>query len=119
MVAIRLLVADKRNHCISFFTLDGKLRGERSVPKGSDKGELYCPAGVAVDEYGCILVIEGVNHRVSIFDKDGVFVHCFGSKGFAEGQFHTNESLGIALSPDGNIYISDYYNKRIQIYSNF
>ena len=114
----QLLVADKRNHCISIFTLDGSHVGNIGI-KGSDKGQLYCPAGVTVDEYGCILVIEGVNHRVSIFDKDGIFIHCFGSKGSAKGQFHTNESLGIALSPDGSIFISDYHNKRIQIYSNF
>lgn len=114
----QLLVADKRNHCISIFTLDGSYVGKIGT-KGSERGQLFCPSSIAVDKYGFILVIEGVNHRVSIFDKDGAFIHYFGSKGSAEGQFHTNESLGIALNPNGSIYISDYYNKRIQIFSNF
>ena len=52
---------------------------------------------------------------VSIFHKDGVFVHCFGSKGFGHGQF--SFPRGIAISPTGDIYISDNDNKRIQIFS--
>jgi len=114
----QLLVADKGNHCISIFTLDGSYVGKFGT-QGSDKGLLGGPCGLIVDKYGFVFVIEGVNHRISIFDKDGIFIHCFGSKGSAKGQFNTNESLGIALSPSGGIYISDYNNKRIQIFSAF
>ena len=90
------------------FALDGGYVG-RIGTKGSDRSQLFYPSSVAVDKYGFILVIEGVNIQVSIFDK---------AKGSAKGQFHSNESLGIALSPNGSIYISEYYNKRIQIFSN-
>ena len=65
--------------------------------------------------YSFILVTENDNKRVSIFDKDGVFVHCFGSKGSGHGQF--SSPRGIAISPTGDIYISDRGNKRIQIFS--
>ena len=41
------------------------------------------------------------NHRVSIFDKDGVLVHCFGSEGSGHGQFDCPE--GIAIAPTGDI----------------
>ena len=54
---------------------------------------------------------------MSIFNKDGVFVHCFGSKGSSNGQFSSPD--GIALSPNGTVYVSDRINKRIQIFSKY
>ena len=42
---------------------------------------------------------------VSVFDHVGNFIHCFGSKGSANGQFST--PVGIALSPNGSIYVSE------------
>ena len=76
--------------------------------------EVY-PYGVAVDLYGFILVADTDNHRVSIFNKDGNFVHCFGSWGSAIGQFRC--PYGIAVSASGNIYVSDHFNKKIQLFS--
>ena len=57
------------------------------------------------------------NHCVSIFDKDGVFIHCFGSHGSSAGQF--SYPSGIACSPNGSVYVCDHYNKRIQIFSDY
>ena len=67
--------------------------------------------------YGFILVTENDNHNVSIFHKDGVYVHCFGSKGSGHGQFRSSPYRHIAISPTGDIYISDHDNKTIQIFS--
>ena len=114
----QLFVADKGNHCVFIFTLDGDCVGKIGT-KGFDWGQLDCPSGVAVDKEGSIFVIDCGNYRVSIFNKDGTFLHSFGSKGSAEGHFSTSESLGIAVNPDGNVYVSDYSNMRIQIYSDF
>ena len=124
----QLLVAVRSMHCIFIFTFDGGYVGKFGK-EGSDKGQLLNPTGIAVDKNDNILVIEGGNHRVfileggnyrvSIFNEEGVFIHCFGSKGSAKGQFLTDEALGIALSRDGRILISDYSNQRIQIYSDY
>ena len=64
--------------------------------------------------YGYIIITEADNNHVSVFDKDGVIIHCFRSKGSAEGLF--SSPCGIALSPNGSIYVSDFNNKRIQIF---
>ena len=83
--------------------------------QGTRRGQLSGPCGIATDMCGFILVTECGNHRVSTFNKDGVFVHCFGSYGSGHGQFSILN--GIAISPTGDIYISDGENKRIQIFS--
>ena len=108
----QLLVADWAHHCIYTFTLDGDYVGEFGT-YGAGRGQLAYPYGVAVDLYGFILVAD-TNNRVSIFDKNGNFVHCFGSLGLAIGQF---QYPGIAVSANGNVYVSDHNNKRIQVFS--
>ena len=75
---------------------------------GTGCGEFRNPCGICVDICGFILVADDDNKSVSIFDKDGVFVLCFGR----------NSSLspyGIAISPAGDIYASDA--RGIQIFS--
>ena len=111
----QLLVANCSHNCISIFTLDGTYVGKFGE-QGAGRGQLSSPTGITTDKYGFILVLECGNCRVSVFDKDGVFVHCFGSSGSAQGQFSTPYG-GLAISNDGKIYITDYDNNRIQIFS--
>jgi len=111
----QLLVANRGHNCISIFTLDGVFVGKFGE-QGTCRGQLSSPTGIATDKYGFILVLESANCRVSVFDKDGVFVHCFGSRGSAQGQFLSPYG-GLAISDDGKIYVTDYRNNRIQIFS--
>jgi len=83
--------------------------------RGAGRGELCRPYGITIDVYGFILVADAGNNRVSIFTKDGDFVHCFGSCGSAIGEFQCLH--GIAVTANGNIYVSDHSNKRIQVFS--
>ena len=103
----QLLVADWCHHCISIFTLDGNYVGKYDT-RGTGREQLDCPCGIATDMYGFIFVTEYSKNRVSIFNKDGVFVHSF-------GQFF--KPRGIAISPTCDIYVSEEGNKRIQIFS--
>ena len=112
----QLFVADHSNHCILIFALDGDCVGKIDII-GSDKGQLKYPSGVAVDKEGYIFVTDSGNCRVSIFDKERTFVHSFGSKSSAIGQFDIYGIVGIALSPDGSVYVCNSSNKKIQIYS--
>ena len=103
-----LLVADYSNNSIVSFTLDGTYVGR------FDKGQLSLPIGVTTDVLGYVLVTENGTHRVTVFDQDGACVRQFGSNGSANGQF--SNPRGIAISPNGNIYVADYSNKRVQIF---
>ena len=103
-----LLVADGNNNCITSFRLDGTYVGR------FDKGQLNYPIALTTDVLGYVLVTEDGTHRVTVFDQDGTCVCQFGSNGSANGQF--SNPRGIAISPNGNIYVTDYSNKRVQIF---
>jgi NHL repeat len=76
-------------------------------------------ADVAWDRAGNLYVADGVtinggNARVAKFDKDGHFLKSWGFRGGEPGQF--NSLHGIALDAQGNVYVADAGNKRIQIF---
>src|SRR5712691_3382625 len=74
------------------------------------------PTDVAFDAAGNIYVADGVgNQRVAKFDKNGVFVKSWGSKGAEPGQFGTS-ARAIAVDAQGNVYVADSGNKRIQVF---
>jgi DNA-binding beta-propeller fold protein YncE len=52
---------------------------------------------------------------VAKFDKNGVFVKSWGSKGAEPGQFGTS-ARAIAVDAQGNVYVADSGNKRIQVF---
>jgi hypothetical protein len=76
------------------------------------------PTDVAFDAQGNIFVADGQgNARVAKFDKDGVFVKSWGSKGNGDGQFDVVRS--IAVTADGDVYVADGGNNhRIQVFDN-
>jgi hypothetical protein len=77
------------------------------------------PTDVAWDPQGNIFVSDGyVNHRVVKFDKNGRFVKQVGSErpGSEPSQFNTPH--GIAVDNNGNVYVADRGNNRMQVFDN-
>jgi len=75
------------------------------------------PTDVAWDAEGNIFVADGyANSRVAKFDKYGKFIKSWGSRGTEAGQFNTLHS--IATDVDGNVYVGDRGNRRIQVFDN-
>ena len=50
------------------------------------------------------------------YDKDGRFIKSIGTKGDGPGQFNTPHS--IQTDANGNVYVADRGNRRIQVLSN-
>jgi 6-bladed beta-propeller len=75
------------------------------------------PTDVAWDAAGDIFVSDGYgNSRVAKFDKNGRFIKSWGSKGTGPGQFDLLHTM--AIDAQGNVYIGDRSNKRIQVFDN-
>jgi len=95
-------------------------RGAAGPPGTGIPGDSFVrTADVAWDRAGNIYVADGVsvqggNARVAKFDKDGHFIKSWGSRGSEPGQF--NSLHGIALDAQGNVYVADSGNKRIQVF---
>jgi DNA-binding beta-propeller fold protein YncE len=103
---------------------------------GDDAGQLSNPRGVDIDDEGNLYVSELTNHRISVFDSSGTFVHAFGwgvrtgtaqfevcttitscqfgLLGGGPGQLHF--PIGIALDGLGKLYVADRDNQRISVF---
>lgn len=89
--------------------------GERGVP-GADELHFNMPTDVAVAADGTFYVSDGYgNGRVLRFGADGALLGTWGQIGVAPGQFVTPH--GIAIGPDGDVYVADRGNARVQAFS--
>ncbi|HXC65313.1 MAG TPA: NHL repeat-containing protein [bacterium] len=84
---------------------------------GLAPGALNSPRGLGVAPNGDVYVADLGNGRVSAYGKDGSFKLVFGKLGpepgkAKQGQF--NEPSGLAVGPDGSVYVADTWNQRIQ-----
>jgi NHL repeat len=75
------------------------------------------PTDVTWDPAGDIFVSDGYgNSRVVKYDKTGRFLGSVGTKGSALGQLNLPHS--IAADAQGNIYVGDRSNRRIEVFDN-
>ncbi|XP_055700897.1 RING finger protein nhl-1 isoform X1 [Phlebotomus papatasi] len=81
--------------------------------RGSEPGSFTWPRGIAVSPDNNIVVADSSNHRVQIFDANGIFMKEFGEYGNAEGEFDC--LAGVAVNRIGQYIIADRYNHRIQV----
>ena len=70
---------------------------------------------VAWDAAGNTYISDGyINSRIAKADKDGNWLKSWGEPGDQPGQFHTPHS--IAVDAQGNVYVADRGNHRIQVF---
>ena len=82
---------------------------------GPEDEPFSMPSDAAVGRDGDLYVLDGVNHRVVVYDVDGKFRFKFGSRGSGLGQLLF--PLGITTVPDGKVYVADSGNHRFQVFS--
>jgi len=108
-----IIVADRDNHCIQVFSLEGVLITSFGG-YGTGQGQFNCPMGVATNRNGDIVVADCYNNRVQVFSSEGKFLRSFGSQGTKESQFHYPND--VATTKEGNIPVADYANDRVQVF---
>jgi DNA-binding beta-propeller fold protein YncE len=109
-----LYVADTGAHRVQVFGLaDGKL--VRTIGKrGAGPGEFNFPESVAVAKDGSLYVVDTMNFRYQVFDRDGKFVAAHGALGQVPGTFARPKS--IALDGEGHVYVSDAAFSNVQVF---
>jgi DNA-binding beta-propeller fold protein YncE len=88
-----------------------------------DPNPLDHPTGLAIDQSDNLYVVDAKNHRIQKFDQDGKFLLTWGKKGTGDGEFAFEGSVGsfvyvllggVVVDPQGNVYVVDSGNQRIQ-----
>ena len=111
-----LLLSDSHYSCLRIYSPKGKLLKTIGGKKGTKPGELGYVSDAIQDKDGYYYVAEfGDNQRITKLKPDGSFLKCWGEPGSEKGQFARVRA--IALGPDGNLYLADSCNHRIQVYT--
>jgi DNA-binding beta-propeller fold protein YncE len=110
----------------------GPLSGLGTFGAGA-AGEIEGMRGIAIGADGSAYVSDVGNFRIDVFAPDGTFVRAFGKdvnpgggdvcttscqEGLdGEGAGAMNEPQGLAFGPEGNLFVADKENNRIDVFS--
>ena len=110
-----IYVVDRNNHRIQKFTAGGQFIASVGS-NGNQPHQFTNPDGIGFNKMNKKLYIcDQSNHRVQILNTDLTFHASFGSRGSANAQFQN--CLYAAFDSGGNVYITDYYNNRVQVFT--
>ncbi len=88
---------------------------------GDPEFRLEAPRDIAAAPDGSLYIADSRNHRILHLDAEGNLLHSWGE--FGASDFNTNimapggvfnEPWGVAVGPDGSVYVADTWNNRIQ-----
>ncbi|MGH9041715.1 MAG: NHL repeat-containing protein [Acidimicrobiia bacterium] len=107
-----VMVADAGHNVVKEFSASGQHLGSLGTrPDGT--GGLDRPTDVAVGG-GRVHVTTRGDQGIVVFDRDAREVLRFGGAGSDAGRFR--EPGGLAVGPDGAIFVADKYNHRVQVF---
>ncbi|MFZ1699695.1 MAG: hypothetical protein WAU71_02645 [Pyrinomonadaceae bacterium] len=84
---------------------------------------LDTPSGIAFDKDGNLIVADTGSHTIKSINAKGeisVIAGSPGQHGFADGDADSslfNAPIGVAVGPDGKVFVADTYNDRIRVIS--
>ena len=124
-----IFVADTWNHKVVKFDADGNKVAEWGVGGQTDSDgdgqvedddpfKLYAPREIALAPDGNVLITDTGNNRVVEYTADGEFVRQFGKKGTSGAPTDFSEPVGLVVADNGDIYVGDFWNKRIVVLGN-
>jgi peptidylamidoglycolate lyase len=110
-------ITDVGLHQVMKFSHDGRILmklGVALVP-GNDSTHFNKPTDIAIATDGSFYVSDGYgNNRVIKFSREGKYLFEWGDKGSEKGAFDIPH--GISLDGNGNVYVADRENNRVQVF---
>ena len=109
------IVSDCGDHSIKMFNLEGKFISKFGK-QGNKDGEFDWPRYLSVNKEGLLMVCDGGNQRVQVFEliMSGKFVTNFGSEGSESGEVKCPVST--AILSDGRIVVCEMFNDQIKVF---
>ena len=111
-----LAVAEYSSHTVTLYSKTGQMVHVFGTDgsNGTADGQFYSPSVVAI-KGDLLYVCESNNNRVQKFSiSRRSYISKFGTGGQGDGQFST--PFGICIDPEGNVFIADCNNNRIQVF---
>ncbi|HVO28607.1 MAG TPA: hypothetical protein VMT81_01340 [Candidatus Paceibacterota bacterium] len=114
-------ITDDLNYRVEEFNASGTYLSQFGS-YGTGNAQFKSPQGIAIDHNGDIWVTDANNNRVEEFNASGTYILQLGScTSGACSQGSGNGQLGypewVAVDPNGNIWVADYTNHRVQEFS--
>jgi DNA-binding beta-propeller fold protein YncE len=108
-----LFVADREKIAVLRVTDGGYIRSIFSVVNGYAEPEL---SGICLSQDGeKIYVTDGAYSHIQVLrTEDGSLIQTIGNHGETAGEFIT--PLGVCVSPNGELFVADTWNHRIQVF---
>ncbi len=110
----KIYVTDTHAHQIDVFDPETFKQIATIGSRGKEEGKFNYPSHITVDDKGKLYVVDTMNGRVQIFDRNGKFIRAFGQFGDAPGMFARPKGIGV--DSEGHIYVVDSAFNNIQIF---
>jgi len=111
----QLYVADVKGHSVRVYN-----KADRqflfTIPKDpkADKGRLFSPTNLAIDQQGRLLVSDLGAFAVQVYDLEGNYQRTIGQQGVAPGLFARPK--GVAVDREGRAYVVDAATQVVQLF---
>jgi formylglycine-generating enzyme required for sulfatase activity/sugar lactone lactonase YvrE len=114
----RIYVSDTGNHRVQIFDASLNYSATLGVAgePGNDDAHFECPNGVAISPANNdIYVVDICNQRIQVFTSNRVYKATLGvTDVVGSDNAHFNSPRGVAVDANGNIYVADSDNHRVQ-----
>ncbi|XP_076467016.1 protein meiotic P26-like [Babylonia areolata] len=97
-----IIVSDPPDECVKVFSPDGTLL-RRFCPQSPTEGLFCCPGGLFVMPFGQILLVDVLNHTVSLYTAAGAFFQQVLTPTDDVGCIHS-----VSVGPEGHLITSEF-----------
>ncbi len=115
LTADRIYVADVKGHMVKVYSkADHKLLFNIPKEAKAEKGQLFSPTNLAIDDNGRLLVSDTGAFSVKVYDLEGNYQRAIGQQGVAPGLFARPK--GIAVDRQHVLYVVDAATQVVQMF---